>query len=73
MRLVDDESGCRGWEVDGDSTSGKSLCGRFLIRDDEVRDDAGVGDEVVEDGSGATCGSIVADTKNEAGDVIEES
>ncbi len=65
-----DGGGRRTWEDDGDSASEESLRGRFLVRDDEKRDDAGVGDEVIE--RGATVDSIVLDTKHEASDVVEE-
>ena len=67
LRLDADGGGRRAWEVDGDSASEESLRGRFLVRDDEERNDFGVGD-----GSGTSVDSIVADTKNEAGDVVKE-
>lgn len=67
MRLEADGGGRRCWKLDGDSSSDESLCGRFLIRDDDPRFDGGVWDV-----GGALIFSMISDTKHEASDVVEE-
>lgn len=54
--------------MDGESSLKESLRGRFFVRDNDVRSNEAVGVLV-----GATFESIVADTKYEAGNVVEEA
>jgi hypothetical protein len=53
--------------VDWDSSSEENFCGRFLVRDDEVRSDGGIWDV-----GGAGVGSFIADAEDETGYVVEE-
>ena len=64
MRLVD--GGC--WKLEWDSSAEESLSGRLFVRNDEERSDAGVWDVTRAGGS-----SMIYDTENEAGDVVEQS
>ena len=54
LRLTVDGAGRCGWELDGDPSSKESLRGRFLVRDDDVRSDARIGDV-----GGALLGSCI--------------
>lgn len=65
--LVADGGGRRCWELDGDASSEESLCGLFLVRDNDERFDGGVWDV-----GGASVDSIISDAKYKTSDVVQE-
>ena len=51
----------------GMSSSEENFRGRFLVRDNDVRPDGGVGDVC-----GAVVGSFIADAEDKTGNVVKE-